>query len=135
MFLVFYEFCVIFLKTIYINFIFILLFVELLLNSFYNFQIYAFLSWHTFLCLLIVYLHYHHLLINYKFLLLIQQILWRFFNLIHLSLMQLLIYFFPSAMFFLVHNLKYQILFQHLLQCPYKYQMSLFIQSNCFFLF
>ena len=48
---------------------------ELLLNSFYNFKIQVFFLWHTFLCLLLFCLDCCHLLSNYKFLLLIQQIL------------------------------------------------------------
>ena len=53
--LFFYKFCMAFFKTLCINFIFFLinLFyseVELLLNNFYNLQIYVFFSRHTFLC-------------------------------------------------------------------------------------
>ena len=44
-----------------------------------NLQIYVLFSWHTFLFFLLFYFHCCHLLCNYKFLLLIQQILWLLF--------------------------------------------------------
>ena len=71
----FYE---IFFSIIYVNLIIFLNFlfyyqVKLLLNCFYNFQIYVFYLWYNFLCLLFFHLRCCHLLSSYNFLLLIEQ--------------------------------------------------------------
>ena len=49
-----------------------------------------------------------------------RQTLSLFSHLIHRSLIQTLFLFFLRIMVCLIHNLKYQILFQHLLQCLRK---------------
>ena len=68
---------------------------QLLLNSSYNLEIQVIFLWYTFLCLLLFNLHHCWFLNSSVFVLLIQQILSRFFHLIHLSLVQLLFLFFP----------------------------------------
>ena len=63
---------------------------ELLLNSFFNLEIYIFFLLHIFSLLFLFYFHYCCLLISYMFLLLIRKTLSWFVHLIHLSLIQLL---------------------------------------------
>ena len=53
-----------------------------------------------------------------------------FFQLIHLSLIQLLLYFY--AMVYLNQNLKYQIYFQRVLRFLYKYRLFLCIEWKDF---
>ena len=72
--LFFYKFFLIFFNILCINLLFFLhgllcSQVELLLNSFYNFQIYFLFLGHFFCTFGFFYLHYRHLLRNYKFLL------------------------------------------------------------------
>ena len=67
---------------------------------------------------------------NYKFSLLIQQILSWFSHLIYLSLSLLLFYFCFSLMICPIHSFKNQILLQHLLLCLYKHHLCLCRQQN-----
>ena len=46
---------------------------ELFLNNVYNFPIYVFIIWHTFLCLNIFVLHHNHLLNSYMLLVLLKH--------------------------------------------------------------
>ena len=68
---------------------------------------------------------------NYEFLHLIQLILPWFLHLIHVLLIYLLVYFFFYVTAYLIHNLKYQIQFQHLLKFLNKYHPLLSIQLKC----
>ena len=78
--------------------------------------------------LLIFYPHFYpHLLSNYNFLPLIELVLSWFFHLINLSLIQFVLYFFHLAMVYLIHNLKYQILFQQI--------CNVFINIICFYVY
>ena len=72
-------------------------------------------------CHFLFYFHHYHLLNSYMFLVVsIQQnLLWPF-HVIDFSLIQSLFYFFLSVMGCLIYNLRYQILFQHFLQCLCK---------------
>ena len=87
--------------------------------------------WYTFLCLLTFYLHYWHLLSNYKFLLLIQEIFHYFSTNNSPIITPITFLFFPfsNGLF----NLKCQTLLQDFCNGISKYHLFLWIQWNCLY--